>query len=207
MGLKRIYFSKWQSIFTSVVKLYGFILVFFLGSVVKGQEVIKANTHHIAISDTFPTPPENIHRLFYIQRTSNLHTVIYETNYNKDSTINEFEPVKIYWIRYGNKGEILPLTPVQRKFAYGVNTMLVDKGKKMYKVNLVSFKKLDIYLMPSKIGKQYHAYVTINGKMSLLTKIFIKIDGGTLFNPNIDYIEVTGKNIVTKHKVVERFKP
>ena len=183
------------------------LLCFIFKLNVRSQVPPKQTKAEVNISDTFPTPPENRHMLFYIQRTSNLHTIIYEINYNKDSTINEQEPVKIYWIRYGNKGEIIPLNSVQRKFAYGVTTSLVDHEKKTFKVNLVSYKKIDFYLMKSKHDKYYHAFVNINGKMAVAKKVFLKIDGGSMFDPNVVYIELTGKDYATGKKVIERFKP
>lgn len=157
-------------------------------------------------NDTFPTPPANEKMLFYIQRTHNTNTIVYEVNLNKDSTINEADPVKIYWIRYADNGEILPLSGIQKSFAYGVNTSVFDKEKKWFKINIVSYKKTDIYLMNSK-GKNYHAFVKINNKISLLKKIFFNTNGGSFWSPNVVYVELSGNDIITGKAVSERFKP
>lgn len=168
--------------------------------------VVLKSIKQVNPQDTFPTPPFNKNMLFYIQRTHNINTIVYEVNYNKDSTINEKDPVKIYWIRYADNGEILPLSGIQKSFAYGVNVSAFDKEKKWFKLNIVSYKKTDIYLMNTK-GSRYHAFVKINDKISLLKKIFFKTDGGSFWSPNVVYVELTGNDITTGKIVSERFKP
>lgn len=161
----------------------------------------------IAPSDTFPVPPENKNRLFYVQRTHNKNTIVYDINYNADSTVNESEPIKIYWIRYSDKGEIAPLSYIQNKYAYGVNAVMIDPVKKIFKVNFVSYKKRDIYLMRSGSGKGYQAFISINGKLSCLSRAFVQIDGGTFWIPHITYVEITGTDLTSGKKVKENFQP
>ena len=155
----------------------------------------------------YPVPPANKNMLFYIQRTHNINTIVYELNYNKDSSLNETEPVKVYWIRYADHGEVLPLTSVQKTFAYGVSAALMDKEKKSYKLKLTAYDKREIYLMKTKVNDSYRAYMSINGSLCMLTKIFFKTDGGTFWSPNVVYVELTGKSLSNGKPVVERFKP
>jgi hypothetical protein len=62
-------------------------------------------------------------------------------------------------------------------------------------------------LMPSPKDNKYHVYATINQKQALLNRIFIKVDGGTFWSPNVVYMEMKGTDPVTGKELVERFKP
>ncbi len=172
-----------------------------------GQSNQKQSIEQDSSSKKYPTPPANENMLFYIQRTHNINTIIYEINYNKDSTINESEPVKIYWIRYADKGETIPLSGVQKTFAYGISSSLIDKEKKSFRLKLTAYDKRDIYLLKTKTDNRYHAYININGTLSMLKKIFFKTEGGTFWSPNVTYIELTGRSIADGKLVVEKFKP
>jgi|SRR6218665_430029 len=159
------------------------------------------------ISDTFPVPRENSRLLFYIQRTHNKNTIMYEVNYKADSTINEKEPVKVYWIRYSDKGEIAPLSYIQRHYAYGIESLMTDAGKKIFRINLVSYPKRPIYLMRAEGDTRYRAYIMMENKPVYLVKAFAKIDGGTFWVPHITYVELTGKDPVSGKKLMERIIP
>lgn len=171
--------------------------------------VAQSGKHEYVVSpsDTFPVPEVSASRLFYVQRTHNKNTIVYDINYNADSTINEKEPIKIYWIRYSDKGEITPLSYIQNKYAYGIESALIDKVNRTFRINFVSYKKRYIYLMRSATGKNYKACITINGKLSYLTKAFVQIEGGTFWIPHIVYVEITGTDISSGKKVIEKFKP
>jgi hypothetical protein len=158
-------------------------------------------------ADTFPVPPKTDKLLFYVQRTFNINTIVYELNVDKNNNLNELEPVHIYWIRYAADAAKEELSYIQRKYAYGLNAICIDKEKQTYKLNFVSYKKRDIYLIKSTVNKQYHACMTINGKLSYVDKIFAKIEGGSYWVPHVAYIEVQGKDIGTGHHVSEKIIP
>jgi len=161
----------------------------------------------INMQDTFPVPPANKKMMFYVQRTHNTNTIVYELNYNKDSTLNKTEPIRIYWIRYANGGGVEELSSLQRKYAYGVTAVCIDTVKKMYKVNFVSYKKRDIFLTRAKTGNAYMACMVIDNKLAYLHKIFVRIDGGTFWIPHITYVEATGTEVKTGKPVSERIIP
>lgn len=186
-----------------------FFLIFWFCFLENGTRAQTDGTskRQVPASDTFPVPPENKNMLFYVQRTHNKNTIVYELNYNSDSTINETNPVKIYWIRYSDKGEIVPLSYVQNKYAYGIVSMLTSAEKKSFKLNFVSYKARDIHLMKSGTDRSYHAVMVINGKLAYLRKVFVQIEGGTFWVPHIVSVEITGKEIATGESIIEKFKP
>jgi len=152
---------------------------------------------------TFPVPPVN--KLFYIQRDPNTNTIIYDLNVDNRGQLDTENPVHPYWIKYNEKGQKEELNFIQRKFAYGVVTKPLDNGK--FDVRLVSYKKYPLSLMKSATDNKYHIYATIAKKEAIVTRIFVRIDGGTFWIPNVLYVEVKGTDPATGKEIMERFKP
>src|SRR5690242_19851463 len=77
----------------------------------------------------FPVPPYSKKSLFYIHRSPNPNTVIYEANLTSKNTIDVNDPVKVYWIRYGEKGQLRDLNYIEKTFAYGLKQSPDEKLK------------------------------------------------------------------------------
>lgn len=155
--------------------------------------------------DTFPVPSGNPNQLFYLQRTSNINTIICELNLNSKGQPDEEAPVHVFWIRYNEGGAHKELNYIQRVFAYGIKSQPAGNGT--YSLHFVSFKKRNFTLMLSPKDNKYHVFAIINQRQALLNKIFIKTDGGTFWSPNVVYMEMKGIDVITGKEVMERFKP
>jgi phosphatidylglycerophosphate synthase len=164
------------------------------------QVVDKSNPSPIK----FPTPKGIQNELFYLQRDPNTNTIIYELNINSAGKVNAEEPIKIYWLRYAEKGQKHDLSYVQRKFAYGVQSKAI--GNDEFELRFVSHKKLPLYLKKSAIDKKYHVYIDANGQRIMLDRVFVRIEGGSYWIPNVKYVELKGTNSKTSNAVVERLK-
>lgn len=153
----------------------------------------------------FPVPPADYNRLFYIQRTPNINTLIYDLNIDKKTGKPDTEtPVHAYWIRYNEKGQKEELNYIQRKFAYGLTTKPL--GDDRYDIRFVSYKKFPLTLMKGADGK-YHIFASIAKKQTMLNYVFIKIEGGSFWLPNVIYVELRGTDPATGKEITERFKP
>lgn len=152
----------------------------------------------------FPTPKGIKNQLFYLQRDPNINTIIYELNVDANGIIDRKEPVLVYWLRYGEKGEKKDLNYIQRKFAYGIQTK--ELAKDQYEIRFVSHKKIPMYLMVSPDDHKFHVYVTVNNKKIQLDRIFLRIDGGSFWLPNVKYVELKGINTENDAAVTERIK-
>lgn len=150
----------------------------------------------------FPNPPIPPNHLFYLQRTPNKNTIMCELNYEKGKLVDD-EPVHVYWLRYTENGEKAELNFVQRKFAYGMKCNKIKDGR--YQIYFVSYKKFKMELKPGT-DKKYHAFATINNKESILTRIYLHINGGSFWSPNVEYVDVTGVDPVSGQVVKERKK-
>lgn len=151
----------------------------------------------------YPALPASVNHLFYVQRDPNANTIVYELN-APNGKLDEEEPVHAYWIRYAAKGEHAELNYIQRKFAYGLNQKPLGNGK--YDIRVVSYKKYPMTLMKSQDGK-YHIFATIGQKQVILNRIFVRIEGGSFWIPNVLYVELRGSDPVTGQEIVDRFKP
>jgi phosphatidylglycerophosphate synthase len=153
----------------------------------------------------FPTPKNIDNQLFYVQRDPNINTVICQLNVDENGELNKDKPVNVFWMRYGDKGEKKDLNYIQRKFAYGVDSKNLGNGQ--FKLTFVSYKKLPLTLAKSPTDKKYRVYATVNNKKMVLDRIFLRIEGGTFWVPNVKYVEFKGTDVANPSRVLtERIK-
>lgn len=152
----------------------------------------------------FPTPKGVKNQLFYLQRDPNTNTIVYQLNLDNEGNLIKSEPVKAFWIRYTENAKKVDLNYIQRKFAYGIQSK--ELGENHFELRFVSHKKLPLYLMKSADGKKYHVYITVNNKKIQLSRIFVRIEGGSFWLPNVKYVELSGMNTANKTQVTERIK-
>lgn len=151
--------------------------------------------------DMLPVPNEIPNLLFYIQRDPNANTVCYIPNMNKDGELDKRDPIKVFWVRYAEKGEHRELTYAQRKFAYGLKVR--RQGAEEYEVTLNVCPKRLLYLRRGTDGS-FHIYTIINGKSCTLQRVFIRITGGTKLSPDVAYVELTGVDLESRKVIAER---
>ncbi|MEP7279684.1 MAG: DUF4833 domain-containing protein [Bacteroidota bacterium] len=183
----------------NVLLLVGF---FVAGPTVQAQKAVAGS--NTLITDTFPVPPRNPNQLFYLQRTSNKNTIVCDLNL-VNGVINKGEPVHVYWIRYSDQGQLQELSYIQRTFAYGIKTTALanDNG---YVMHFVSYKKCPLYLVKSPADNKYRVYTVVNAKRIMLNRIFIKINGGSFWSPNVEYVEIKGVDISNGKEITDRLK-
>jgi hypothetical protein len=150
----------------------------------------------------FPVPESNAQQLFYLQRTSNTNTIVYELNY-RNGVLDEDNPVHVFWIRYTEQGQRAELSWIQRRFAYGVKVKQLPDSS--YRIRLVSYAGYSMFLKKGADGK-YRLYAPINRQLMLLNRIFVKITGGSMWSPDIEYFELSGVDPATGKPVAERRK-
>jgi Domain of unknown function (DUF4833) len=150
----------------------------------------------------FPTPKNIENMLFYIQRDPNINTAIYAINYEENGKIDKSNPIKAYWIRYAEKGEKKDFSYVQRKFAYGIESKTLNNEE--FELQFVSYKKLPLTLKKIDSDQKYHVFVNVNQKKIQVEKIFVRIEGGSFWLPNVKYAEVTGIDASSNKTITER---
>jgi phosphatidylglycerophosphate synthase len=185
------------------------ITLLVLAGIFSGFTSVRTQQHtavggNKAITDTFPVPPGNTNQLFYLQRTSNKNTIVYDLNI-KNGALDINDPVHVYWIRYSDQGQRQELSYIQRTFAYGIkSTALANNGG--YVLHFVSYKKYLLYLVKSAADNKYRVYTTVNSKTVVLNRIFIKINGGSFWSPKVEYVEIKGTDPANGREITDRLK-
>lgn len=150
----------------------------------------------------FPVPVEN--QLFYLQRDPDRNTVVYKLNL-KNGVLDKNDPITAFWIRYEENGQRKELSFIQRKLAYGIHSKQLKTGG--HEIRLVSYPTVPLYLSKSSTDSQYHIYTQIDKKRAILDRIFVRIDGGSGFLPNVKYVEIAGKDADTGKSLAQRLVP
>lgn len=91
---------------------------------------------------------------------------------------------------------------MQRKFAYGKESKTVNDEE--FELQFVSYKKLPLTLKKIDSDQKYHVFVNVNQKRIQVEKIFVRIEGGSFWLPNIKYAEVTGIETSSNKTITER---
>lgn len=155
----------------------------------------------------FPVPEGVDNMLFYVQRNFNANTIVYTLNKDKNGKLNEQEPIKTYWIKYAQGGKTDPLTYIQKNYAYGLKTSIIDKEKKSFLIEFVSYSKKQFYLLKSPSDNKYRVFGYINNKLTILNNIFVRIEGGTFWFPNVKQVVIKAKDPINSDEVTEIIKP
>ena len=175
------------------------ILLNFNGLAQKIKSIPPANV------EQFPTPTDSDIRLFYIQRSSNINTILYDANLRDDKKLDPKNPVHTYWIRYTEGGKKQELTGIQRTLAYGLHTKATTGEAGSYDGHFLAYRKRK-FVVKMNPKNQPIALFPINGKMQILKRIFVKVDESGMM-PSVIYIELWGRDTVTDKEVYEKFKP
>lgn len=174
------------------------------------REESAAHSFHSAVpaaeaQDTFPVPKDIPYLLFYLQRTPNTNTICYELNRDESGTLIADDPVHVFWLRYAEEnGRRKELNYIQRKFAYGLKVKKLARDN--YEIRSVAYSKKPLYLRRAT-DDHYYVFASIGNVQAVLKRIFIKIDGGSFWSPNVIYIELKGTDVQTGVPVTERIKP
>lgn len=136
--------------------------------------------------------------LFYIERALNANIIRYDAQVETDGTLDQKEPVIVYWVLNAEDGRRESLNYLQKIKAYGIKVK-PNESQGEYLLTIVSFKERPIRVfMNNGIAS---AETDISGSPALLEKVFIQTTGA-FSRP--DFIEFYGKDAATGEERVER---
>jgi hypothetical protein len=140
--------------------------------------------------------------LFFIERSKNKNLVQYDIRLTENSDLPDSRPVNAYWILENGRRE--ELNSIEKKYAYGIARQeKLDKDK--FKVILAAFKSLEIIV--ERLNDSFKAVVSINGRESILQKIYIKSEERQAGLPRVLYVELFGGSKETGLPIKERISP
>jgi hypothetical protein len=172
------------------------LLILFLCIIVSKTVLVKAQ-------DNYPVPSKTDKMLFYLQRSHNRNTIIYDLNTLPSGEIDKKKPVNIYWIRYEEGGRKAELSFLQNK-AFGVHCLDSDIAKGSFILRFNCFDKRKIILLKTDTG-DYKAFVTINHEMAELISAYIKSENNSLGIPtSMKFIEFHGTSVASGKIISEK---
>jgi hypothetical protein len=153
-----------------------------------------------------PTPPASENTLFYLQRSKNTNTVMYEAKVDQTGQLVRDLPVSAYWLDYELGDNVKnDLSYFERTAVYGVDTEELKDGKGSYLMRLKAFKNRAVTVAKNKVGK-YEGLMEINGRKAVLKRIFIEAKEG-LLTPTVVHVDLFGTDPITGESVFERIFP
>jgi Domain of unknown function (DUF4833) len=126
--------------------------------------------------------------LFIIERSKNKNYVQYDVRLTKNNDLPASNPVTAYWVL--ENGEQEELTLIERKYAYGIDLQEKLEQNK-FRVLMVVLKNREIIV--EKINGSFRAMVSIDGKQSILEKVYIESKERLTGLPKVLYIDLFGR--------------
>jgi hypothetical protein len=145
---------------------------------------------------------EKVDHLFFIERSKNRNLVQYDIRLTENSDLPGPRPINVYWILANGRRE--ELNPIEREYAYGiVRQEKLDKDK--FKLIVAGLKGLEIIV--ERMKDSFKATVLINGKETILEKVYIKSEERLKGLPKILYIDLFGRTKEMGLPIKERIAP
>ncbi len=141
--------------------------------------------------------------LFNIERSRDANQIVYKLNIDEDGSLNETEPIQAFWVKYKEKGEVEPISWIQKELSYGLKFKSISEGKCTF--HFAAYDKKDLYLR-NDFGS-YKVYALSNDKFVELERIFVHFNGGTDWLPTVEYVEIFSKEVVSGEVVSEKIYP
>lgn len=151
----------------------------------------------------YPTPPKTDTLLFYLQRSNNSNTVVYEANLRRNGELDTGDPVKVSWIRYNTNGKRRALKTTERLFAFGVVSEKVRRND--FRVHLVSYESRKARVFIGKDGKP-RATMQIAGRPAILRWAYATVDTDGVA-PSVLKVDLFGEDLATGKALHERLSP
>jgi len=150
----------------------------------------------------FAVSGDKVSHLFFIERSKNKNLVQYDIRLTESSNLRDIKPVNAYWILENGRRE--ELNSIERKYAYGiVHQEKLDQNK--FKVILAGLQGLEIVV--ERMNDSFKAMVSINGRESILERIYIKSEEKRTGLPKVLYIDLFGRTKETGLPIRERIAP
>jgi hypothetical protein len=140
--------------------------------------------------------------LFKIERSKNKNIVQYDACLLKNNNISDSDPIDAYWILANGQKEELNI--VESKQAYGIKSR-EKLGENKFRILLAALKDREIIIQ--KMKGDYKALVRINGKLSILERVYVRSEEQALGLPKVQYVDLSGWILQTSQPIKERITP
>ncbi len=150
----------------------------------------------------FALYPTNSDHLFSIARSKNKNLVQYDVRLTGNDNILDSDPVSVYWVL--ENGTRQNLDVIQRRLAYGIDSYQ-KLAENRFKVIFVALKDREVIV--EKVDGFFKAITTINGKLSVLERVYVEAREKWTGLPQVVYADLFGRDKETGLPVSERMVP
>lgn len=140
--------------------------------------------------------------LFKIERSKDSNQIFYTVNTDELGNLAT-KPITIYWIKNTKKGRIEPLTWIQKKYAYGLKYL--SSGNDYAVFQFVSYNKKNFTL--KRVNDEFKVFTKCKDSWAEVNKIYVQIDGGTFWFPNVSTVKIYANDMVSGKEIVEEINP
>jgi len=151
----------------------------------------------------YPRPTDS-NLLFYIQHSSSSNTVVYTANIGPDGQLDTQQPINVYWRRFTANGERVPLSFLERLFAYGVKVHSPSPKDNAIAANIVSYPQ-GVINIDFDDQRKPRAAVTMGNRHAKLIYVYLDVDESKLI-PSVLQVDVIGRDIAdgqVLHEVIK----
>lgn len=126
--------------------------------------------------------------LFTLKRNIDEDVLHYVLNLDAEGNLIKEDPIRFFWVPYGDSAVERDLSVIQKNFVYGIKYTMQNED--FYEFHLQAYKH-DLYLKKSSKG-DYKVVSKFDDKYVIVKQIFIQIDKlGTLAHlPEVAYVDV-----------------
>ncbi|MBA3901699.1 MAG: DUF4833 domain-containing protein [Bacteroidetes bacterium] len=139
-----------------------------------------------------------------IGRSIDKNEIHYFIQLDKDGLLLKNNPIELYWINNEDKGQVESINWIKKKFGYGLKYLKNEKQEAVF--HFVSYPKRQLMVKKSLSG-DYKIFTASNGLTVEISSIFIHIDGGTFWLPNVTKVELHAMDINSKKSIIEIIYP
>ncbi|WP_216665311.1 DUF4833 domain-containing protein [Pseudoruegeria sp. HB172150] len=133
--------------------------------------------------------PDEPNQIFYLQRSINANTIVFTARYDGDGQLVFPDAAEIYWRRYGDAGERMPLKPIEKILAFGMQIRKRPEPDQ-YTVWLNPLPQLSMLLMQTAPG-QAQLLGRIGGQTARAVYAYAEVDDTGLI-PRVNGLSLHG---------------
>ncbi len=179
--------------------LTAIIFLFYANSIIANADPI-----HCDPDGKYPVPKNlNKQMLFFIQRSLNSNTVIYDVNLTEQGFIDTDEPISVYWRRYNSNGAIKNLKWFETSFAYGIESE--NEGNGEFSVYFSSYKKRKARLYVNKSNKPV-LEISMLGYKARPYCAYVQLKDNAAIYPQVLYVDLYGRELKTGKILYEKLE-
>lgn len=140
--------------------------------------------------------------MFRIERSRDADEVWYTMHTHPDGSVNQETPLIVFWMKKSADNRIEPLTGIQKRFSYGIQSIEPAPSGDAWSFQLAAYKNRSFLLKKSEDGR-YSVFTRLDGREIEVRKLYVKFDGGTFLAPSVAFVQLTGTDRSTGAEIQE----